>query len=148
VPVGHEDGAVGGDEDVVRLEEVLRLRPAGRSERHEQLAVRTELEDLVAPRPGGVGRYAGPGAGTVGDPDVALVVHIDAVWGDEHPGAERGDEVPMLVELEDGEIEAAQELAPQRSKTQMLLPSGSISTAEVDPHVRPAGILAQPSTVA
>src|SRR5215468_5342508 len=33
--------------------------------------------------------------------------------------------------------------APQRSPTQTLLPSGSISTAEVEPQVRPSGSLAQ-----
>ena len=37
--------------------------------------------------------------------------------------------------------------APQRSPTQMLRPSLSISTALVDPHVRPSGILKKCSTV-
>src|ERR1041384_4675151 len=44
-------------------------------------------------------------------------------------------------------FEPAQVLAPQRSATQMLVPSGSISTALVAPHVRPAGIFAQFSMV-
>src|SRR5687767_5984569 len=35
----------------------------------------------------------------------------------------------------------------QRSATQMLLPSRSMSTALVDPHVRPSGSFAQPSIV-
>jgi hypothetical protein len=35
----------------------------------------------------------------------------------------------------------------QRSATQMLVPSMSTSTALADPKVRPAGILAHPSTV-
>jgi hypothetical protein len=33
--------------------------------------------------------------------------------------------------------------APQRSATQTLLPSGSMSTPLVEPHVRPGGIFAQ-----
>src|SRR5689334_10061329 len=41
----------------------------------------------------------------------------------------------------------AQEFAPHRSPTQMLLPSRSISTALVDPQVLPSGSFAQPSTV-
>jgi hypothetical protein len=36
-----------------------------------------------------------------------------------------------------GRSEPAQLFAPQRSATQMLVPSLSISTALVDPHVRP-----------
>src|SRR5688500_12466290 len=40
------------------------------------------------------------------------------------------------------------EFTAQRSATQMLLPSRSMSTALVDPHVRPSGSLAQPSIVA
>ena len=38
-------------------------------------------------------------------------------------------------------------LAPQRSPTQIDLPSLSTSTALVDPQLRPAGIFAQPSIV-
>src|SRR5262245_45353357 len=38
-------------------------------------------------------------------------------------------------------------LAPQRSATQMDLPSLSMSTALVEPHARPSGILAHPSMV-
>src|SRR6516162_3259468 len=37
--------------------------------------------------------------------------------------------------------------AAHRSATQMLLPSGSMSTAAVEPQMRPSGILAQPSMV-
>src|SRR5262245_12052133 len=40
-----------------------------------------------------------------------------------------------------------QEFAWQRSATQMLRPSLSMSTALVEPHVRPSGSLAQPSIV-
>src|SRR5215471_4062635 len=44
-------------------------------------------------------------------------------------------------------MESTHELAPQRSATQIDLPSRSISIALVDPHVRPTGILAQSFTV-
>src|SRR5215831_7907507 len=44
-------------------------------------------------------------------------------------------------------MESAYELAPQRSATQIDLPSRSISIALVDPHVRPTGIFAQSFTV-
>src|SRR5215475_643076 len=43
-------------------------------------------------------------------------------------------------------FEPPQELAPQRSATQTLAPSGSIHTPAVEPHVRPGGIFAQFST--
>src|SRR5947207_219690 len=39
----------------------------------------------------------------------------------------------------DGRFDPAHELLPQRSATQMLRPSLSISTALVDPHSRPSG---------
>ena len=38
-------------------------------------------------------------------------------------------------------VEPMQEFAPQRSPTQIDLPSLSTSTALVEPHVRPSGIL-------
>src|SRR5262249_29971605 len=47
-----------------------------------------------------------------------------------------------------GRFEPTQVLAPHLSPTQMDLPSRSISTALVAPHVLPAGIFAQFSTVA
>src|SRR5262249_22655018 len=46
-----------------------------------------------------------------------------------------------------GRFEPAQVFAPHLSATQMDLPSGSISTALVAPHVLPSGIFAQFSTV-
>src|SRR5262245_43000690 len=47
-----------------------------------------------------------------------------------------------------GKFDPAQVFAPHLSATQMDLPSRSISTALVAPHVRPVGIFAQFSTVA
>src|SRR5262249_10527436 len=46
-----------------------------------------------------------------------------------------------------GKFEPEQVFAPHLSATQMDLPSGSISTALVAPHVLPSGIFAQFSTV-
>ena len=47
----------------------------------------------------------------------------------------------------DGSADPAHEFAPHRSATHTLRPSGATSTALVEPHVRPAGIFAHPSTV-
>src|SRR4051794_37058137 len=44
-------------------------------------------------------------------------------------------------------VDPTHAFAPQRSATQILWPSLSIATALVEPHVRPSGIFAQPSTV-
>src|SRR6185436_16265754 len=54
---------------------------------------------------------------------------------------------PSLSNLSTGSsVEPMQLFAPHRSATQMLTPSLSMSTALVDPHFRPSGIFAQPST--
>ena len=51
VAFGDEDIAVRRRDDVVRLVEVVGSRGASRfAERHQQLAVRAELEDLMSPR--------------------------------------------------------------------------------------------------
>src|SRR5215470_2164737 len=47
-----------------------------------------------------------------------------------------------------GRFDPTQVFAPHLSATQMDLPSGSMSTALVAPHVLPSGIFAQFSTVA
>src|SRR5688500_12154037 len=47
----------------------------------------------------------------------------------------------------EGRFDPAQLFCPQRSPTQMLTPSLSISTALVDPHARPSGSFAQPAIV-
>jgi hypothetical protein len=44
-------------------------------------------------------------------------------------------------------VEPAQLFALHRSATQMLVPSGSMSTALVEPQARPSGSTAQPVTV-
>jgi hypothetical protein len=44
-------------------------------------------------------------------------------------------------------VASQQLLAPQRSATQMIFPSGDTSTALVEPHVRPSGSLKAPEIV-
>src|ERR1041384_7229886 len=105
--LGHEDVAVGGDQDVVGLPEKLRIPPAARlAERHEELAVRAELVDQVslgaARGDGGVPLRGAAGAGAIGHPDVAVPVHEDAVRGEKHPGAEALHHGAGRIELEAG----------------------------------------------
>ena len=65
------------------------------------------------------------------------------------PAPKLASSLPDSIELEDdvgcGEnlpAAASQQLfAPQRSATQIILPSGDTSTALVDPQVRPSGSL-------
>ena len=86
--VADEDVAVRRDQDGGRhIERVGAVAShAGLAERHQDLAVLTELEHLVAlavsPRILAVGAF------TVGDPDVAVAVDVDPVRPDEHAGAE------------------------------------------------------------
>jgi hypothetical protein len=111
VAFGHEDGAVGRDEHVIRLVEVAgRGRAAARAKRHQQLAVRTELEDLAAAR--GAGRRTGQRVClralrtrrvvlTVGHPYVAVAIDEDAVRKEQQPGAEALHELSRRVEFQD-----------------------------------------------
>src|ERR1043166_6565243 len=70
-------------------------------------------------------------------------------WGDAiTPAPKCATSLPLASNLSTGSsVDPTQLLAPHRSATQMLTPSLSMSTALVDPQVRPSGILAQPSTV-
>ena len=141
VAFGDEDISVRRDEDVVRLPEVLRLAPAPRlAQCHQELPFGAELEDLMSL--GGPGRAAvvspGPPPYTRNrSPRLPLVIDVDPVRRDEHPGTERLHEsLPDSSNLR-GWLRRS-EPSPsgsvlQRSKTQMLLPSLSISTALVEP---------------
>ena len=53
----------------------------------------------------------------------------------------------MIELLDRRQVGADAVLAAQRSKVQMLLPSGSMSTPIVDPHLRPSGSFAQFSSM-
>ena len=161
-PSGDEDVAVRRDEDRVRLEEELRVASAARlAERHQQLAVRAELEDLmpsagaaggVVPSSCGVARRvpaaAAAGARAVDHPDVAVAIDENAMRRRDHARAEVRDQLPFASNFITGSsVEPTQLFVPQRSATQMLCPSRSIETALVEPQVRPSGAFAQPSTV-
>ena len=64
------------------------------------------------------------------------------------PAPKLATRVPVASNLStDGNDEPAQLFTPHRSATQTLWPSLSMATALVEPHVRPAGSLAQPATV-
>ena len=164
VAFGDEDVAVRRDDDVVRLGERLGriAADAGLAERHQHLAVRAELDDLVADRLGrrrrraaGASRGAAPRAGrgwlslAVGHPDVAVAVDVDAVREDHHPAPKLFDELAGRDRTSGPDRAATscpwprsqQLLAPQRSPTQIDVPSLSMSTALVDPQVRPLGSL-------
>ena len=111
MPFGDEDVAVGRGHDVVGLIEVAGIGRAARcAERHQQLAVRTELEYLVtfgrarrrpsatAP-PGSAARVPRRVVLAVGHPDVAVAIDVHAVREDQQPGAEALDERSRRVEL-------------------------------------------------
>src|SRR5215207_8337209 len=77
VPLRDVNLAVRRDEHVVRLIEEAGIgttRSASGAERHEQLAVRTELVDLMPRRRIRWRRVAAKRAGAVGNPDVAVAV--------------------------------------------------------------------------
>src|SRR3970040_2290769 len=64
------------------------------------------------------------------------------------PGANDVPRLPFASNLRiAGRFEPVHEFCWQRSATQMLTPSRSISTALVEPQVRPSGSLAQPVIV-
>ena len=97
VAVGHVDAAVGSDDDVVGLIELAVgvARLAGDAEAQELLALRAELVDLVS-----LGAFLV--AGEVGDPDVAVLVDVDAVRRHHHALADvRQHLAGVAIELED-----------------------------------------------
>ena len=171
VPFGHQDVAVRVGDDVVRLVErrgVRRLTgliATGLAERHQQLAVRAELVHLVPDHLGQqrrqrrVSRLSGTTTRdvvlAVGHPDVAIAIHVDAVREDHHALAEAQEQLAGRVELEHRVQRATSRSSPRpstssprtRSATQIVRPSLSMSTALVDPQVRPSGSLNWPSMV-
>jgi hypothetical protein len=81
VPVGDEDITIRRDPNVGRRIEGVRTVPchSGLAERHQDLAVRTELEDLLP---------LGTLAAAVGGPQIAVPVDVEAVRKNKHSGAE------------------------------------------------------------
>src|SRR6185295_17243962 len=101
VAVADEDVAVGRHEHRGgNVERIAALAgDTRRPERHQQLPVGTELEDLVSfsvPA-----RILPVGAFAVGDPDVAVAVDVNAVRPHEHARAEALDESSCRVEFLD-----------------------------------------------
>src|SRR6516164_9316348 len=94
MPVADEDVAVGRDQHRRRRIEFVRTGAGDAllAERHQHLAVRAELEDLMA---------LAVLALAVGDPDIALRIDENAVRENEHAGAKTGDEFARGIELED-----------------------------------------------
>ena len=94
VAVGDIDVAVGRDRDVARpIERVLAVAGhAGLAERHQDLAVRAELDDDSA---------LAVLAALVGHPDVALAVDAEAMREVEHAAAEALHEFAGRIELHD-----------------------------------------------
>src|SRR5262249_25467088 len=85
---------------------------AGLAERHQELALGTELEDLMAlgrlRQLLGRHRLASSAARRilvalpVGHPHITVFVHMDAVRKDEHPFAKALDQLAGCVKFEDG----------------------------------------------
>ena len=95
MPVGDEDIAARRDQDRRRRVEFVGAvaRMAGLAERHQEFAVGTELEDLMA--------FAG-GAEGVGHPHIAIAVDMKAVRKQKQPGPETLHQRAGRVELENG----------------------------------------------
>ena len=105
VAVRDEDVAVGVDGHVSRPVEGVRpvgghARPA---QRHQDLAGRAELEDLV-PAPAGVHAEHRLAPVVVGRPEVALGVDVEAVRRREHPLAPTVEELAVGAELHDRRV--------------------------------------------
>ena len=118
VTVGHEDVAVRRDEHVGRLVERVGTvaGDARLAERHQHLAVRTELVDDLALVVRRIARAV------IGHPDVAVLVDVKTVREVEQPGAElpeqlaRGVEVQNRIELRsDAGVGAAAVVGPDRA---------------------------------
>src|SRR5215510_13936987 len=97
--VGDEYVAAGRHDDVARRRQVIRTaaRLPRRAQRHQHLAVGTELDDhlsaLVALRR----PVLGDG---IGNPDVAAPIDVETVRPDEHAAAEAPDHLAVGAELE------------------------------------------------
>ena len=92
--VADEDVAVGRDEDRRRRVElvVAGAGDAGLAERQQELAVRAELEHLLA---------LAAHADAVGQPDIAFAIDMQAVRKDGEAGAEALHQLARRVELQD-----------------------------------------------
>ena len=100
VPVGDEDVAVRRHGDVAWRTEVI--GPAtglsGCAQRHQHLAVRAELDDLLP-------AFVALGRPVLGDcvrhPDIAVAIHVEPMRPDEHSAAEALHDLAVRTELDD-----------------------------------------------
>src|SRR4051795_1738145 len=94
VSVGDKNVAIGRDQNCRRRIEFVRsvAGDTGLAEPHQHPAVRTKLEDLMA-----LSVLAEP----VGDPDIAVAVHMQSMRKQEQSLAERLYQRPRRIEFED-----------------------------------------------
>ena len=151
--VGDEDLAARVDDDIVRSDEGVGPgdADAGLAERHQQLAVTIELEDLKA-LARGLARFVERPA--VGDPDVAFGIDVQTMRLQEHPLAEALHELSRGVEHQHRHLAAAvvagaDDAVPPgvggRCSTHRL-PWASRSASANSPQAKPGGTCAQFST--
>src|ERR1700722_7654664 len=92
VPFGDKDTAVGSDQNVVRLIELVRWisRDTRRADGHQHLALRTELDDGMAFASGveNTMKFVRLSRPAVGDPRVALLVDEHSVGPEQQSLAE------------------------------------------------------------
>src|SRR5262249_24806968 len=105
VAFADEDVAVWGDQDVARFVQRGRwiARHAACAELEQDFAVRAELDDRVpqAFRVRKFLEFLRRGPALVGDPDVAVLVDVDAVGKEDLAGAEALEQLASLIELHD-----------------------------------------------
>ena len=113
MPVSHEDVAIGRNGDAGRLVEGVRAIALDSllAERHQNLARRTHLEDLMAPHQaalilGGQAEHRLVRI-SVADPHVALGVDGKSVREREHAAAEAGQKFSSRVEFQNRRLRAA-----------------------------------------
>src|SRR5262245_65154992 len=99
--VGDKNIAVGGYRYRTRRGEVVLIAAAHArfAEPHQDFSVGTELEDLMSGLHAALGRHIdGLLARRIGDPDIALLVHVQAVRPDEEAAAEAFDDLSVGIE--------------------------------------------------
>jgi hypothetical protein len=102
VSVPDEDIAIRRDQDSGRLIECVRAISGDSSlaERHQDLAVRTELENLVTLSVSV--RILPVGSFSVRHPNVSFPVHMDPMRTDEHPGTKALHQLSRRIKLQNG----------------------------------------------
>ena len=120
MPVGHENVPAARDSDTCWAIEIIgRVTGHPRlAQSHQDLSGWTEFDDLMA--------FAVLTVG-VSDPDIAVVVHGDAVRKHEHAGTETGEQLTIRIEMcrIGGSFRTAQLVrCAARSNTQIAFANG------------------------